>query len=92
MRKLLRELCPPSSAQARMMPDGQGMESQGSGREHTAALCGAALNLREPVACEEERQIRLALAAQGSRERTAACLGISKATLWRKMKKYNIEL
>ena len=46
-----------------------------------------------PVACEEERQIRLALAAQGgSRERTAACLGISKATLWRKMKKYNIEL
>ncbi|ANU44597.1 PAS domain S-box protein [Enterocloster clostridioformis] len=46
-----------------------------------------------PVACEEERQIRLALAAQGgSRERAAACLGISKATLWRKMKKYNIEL
>lgn len=46
-----------------------------------------------PVACEEERQIRLALTAQGgSRERAAACLGISKATLWRKMKKYNIEL
>lgn len=46
-----------------------------------------------PVACEEERQIRLALAAQGgSRERAAACLGISKATLWRKMKKYNIDL
>lgn len=46
-----------------------------------------------PVACEEERQIRLALAAQGgSRERAAACLGISKATLWRKMKKYNIKL
>ena len=46
-----------------------------------------------PVACEEERQLRLALAAQGgSRERAAACLGISKATLWRKMKKYNIEL
>ena len=41
-----------------------------------------------PVACEEERQIRLALTAQGgSRERAAACLGISKATLWRKMKK-----
>lgn len=49
--------------------------------------------IRGPVACEEERQIRLALAAQGgSRERAAACLGISKATLWRKMKKYNIEL
>ena len=46
-----------------------------------------------PVACEEERQIRLARAAQGgSSERAAACLGISKATLWRKMKKYNIEL
>ena len=46
-----------------------------------------------PVACEEERQIRLALTAQGgSRERAAACLGISKATLWRNMKKYNIEL
>ena len=46
-----------------------------------------------PVACEEERQIRLALTAQGgSRERAAACLGISKAALWRKMKKYNIEL
>lgn len=46
-----------------------------------------------PVACEEERQIRLALTAQGGiRERAAACLGISKATLWRKMKKYNIEL
>ena len=40
-----------------------------------------------PVSCEEERQIRLALTAQGgSRERAAACLGISKATLWRKMK------
>ena len=73
VRKLLRELFPSSSAQARMMPDGQGIGG--------------------PVACEEERQIRLALTAQGgSRERAAACLGISKATRWRKMKKYNIEL
>lgn len=49
-------------------------------------------SLAEPLKSEEEKQIRLALARfNGSRERTAESLKISKATLWRKMKKYNIE-
>ncbi len=40
---------------------------------------------------EEEVRIRAALTANGgSREKTAVFLGISKATLWRKMKKYEI--
>lgn len=44
-----------------------------------------------PILCEEEQQIRSALFRYGgSREKTAAELGISKATLWRKMKKYGI--
>ena len=48
--------------------------------------------LVKPVQSEEERQIRTALAkCSGNRERTAKSLKISKATLWRKMKKYNIE-
>lgn len=49
-------------------------------------------SLGEPLKSEEEKQIRLALARfSGSRERTAESLKISKATLWRKMKKYNID-
>lgn len=49
--------------------------------------------LLQPVRSEEEKQIRLALAKySGNRERTASSLEISKATLWRKMKKYNIEM
>lgn len=44
-----------------------------------------------PILCEEEQQIRRTLIRYGgSREKTAAELGISKATLWRKMKKYGI--
>ena len=79
MRKLLRELFP-SSNPVRNAPGGP--------ETGAPVACEGAL-----VACEEERQIRQVLAAQGgSRERTAACLGISKATLWRKMKKYDIEL
>lgn len=43
------------------------------------------------ILCEEEQKIRTALVRHGeSREKTAAELGISKATLWRKMKKYGI--
>lgn len=50
------------------------------------------VSLMQPVRSEEERQIRMALArCNGSRERTAQSLQISKATLWRKMKKYNID-
>lgn len=46
----------------------------------------------EPVKSREELRIREILAlCGGSREQTAAELGISKATLWRKMKKYGIE-
>ena len=42
--------------------------------------------------CEEAGQISRILKAQGgSREKTARELGISKATLWRKMKKYGIQ-
>lgn len=40
---------------------------------------------------QEEAAIRQALIKNGgNREKTAAALGISKATLWRKMKKYDI--
>lgn len=53
---------------------------------------GEPVGLVKPVQNEEERQIRMALArCNGSRERTAQSLQISKATLWRKMKKYNID-
>ncbi len=46
----------------------------------------------EPARSREELRIRETLAlCGGSREQTAAELGISKATLWRKMKKYGIE-
>lgn len=45
----------------------------------------------QAILCEEEQQIRTALIRYGgSREKTAEALGISKATLWRKMKKYGI--
>lgn len=41
---------------------------------------------------KEKKAILMALDhADGNRERTAKMLGISKATLWRKMKKYDIE-
>lgn len=41
---------------------------------------------------EEARQIsQMLLRMSGSREKTASALGISKATLWRKMKKYDLE-
>lgn len=44
------------------------------------------------VISEEEEAIRNSLIRYGgSREKTAKVLGISKATLWRKMKKYGIE-
>ena len=46
---------------------------------------------QEGAESREEREIRAALAEEGgSRENTARRLGISKATLWRKMKKYKI--
>ncbi|MCD8084301.1 MAG: PrpR N-terminal domain-containing protein [Clostridiales bacterium] len=42
---------------------------------------------------EEEERIRAALfRCSGNREKTAAELGCSKATLWRRMKKYGIEM
>jgi PAS domain S-box-containing protein len=44
-----------------------------------------------PGASEEENRIRDALVANRySRSRTARTLGMSRATLWRKMKKYNL--
>lgn len=44
-----------------------------------------------PGATEEENRIRDALAANKySREKTARTLGVSRATLWRKMKKYGL--
>lgn len=44
-----------------------------------------------PGASEEENRIREALVAnQYSRARTASTLGVSRATLWRRMKKYGI--
>ncbi len=44
------------------------------------------------IVSREEERIREALARSGgSREQTARQLGISKATLWRKMKRYSID-
>lgn len=55
------------------------------GEEHSAAAW-------EEARPREELLIRKTLTlCGGSREQTAAELGISKATLWRKMKKYGIE-
>lgn len=82
VRKLLGELYPAASG---MVPGFGAVPGSG-------AVPGGG-GLTAPVSCEEERQIRNALAAQGgSRERTAELLGISKTTLWRKMKKYNVEI
>lgn len=54
--------------------------------------CNVPSGLSGPVMGEEERLIRQALGRfNGNRERTAQSLNISKATLWRKMKKYNID-
>lgn len=65
-------------------------------RRHLPPLDEAAGDAQAPLpapvyASPEEARIREALMAQGgSRLETAAALGISKATLWRKMKKYGI--
>jgi two-component system response regulator HydG len=41
---------------------------------------------------DEERQLRQALAeSKGSRVKTAKLLGVSRMTLWRRMRKYGIE-
>ena len=59
---------------------------------YPAGLCREEQEEQQEVAeSREEREIRAALAEEGgSRENTARRLGISKATLWRKMKKYKI--
>ena len=41
-------------------------------------------------AMERERIVRVLAECMGSREKTAAKLGISKTTLWRKLRKYQI--
>lgn len=59
------------------------------------AACGADENRladQEPAMPEEAVRIQATLSRMaGSREKTAKELGISKATLWRKMKKYGLE-
>ena len=48
-------------------------------------------SLQRPVPSYEEQRVREALQRwDGSREKAAKALGISKATLWRRMKKYEI--
>lgn len=49
-------------------------------------------NIEQYFAIQEEKIIKDALSKHsGSREKTAEFLGVSKATLWRKMKKFNIK-
>ncbi|MDO4269020.1 MAG: PrpR N-terminal domain-containing protein [Eubacteriales bacterium] len=74
VRGLLEELYPEQSKEA-------------ADREAEAGNGGGGV----PPEPREAVRIRQALAEwSGSRERTAEALGISKATLWRKMKKYGI--
>ncbi len=62
-------------------------------READSSLSGEEVRPElEPAGVREARQIRETLAFfGGSREKTAAQLGISKATLWRRMKQYGIK-
>ncbi len=62
----------------------------GGGQSEDEAEPGSAHSYRDS---EEAAQIKAALQRYGgSREKTARELGISKATLWRHMKKYGIEM
>lgn len=57
--------------------------------------CGGAAVISEAGRREPEEAIRIRQALEqclGNRERTAGQLGISKATLWRRMKQYGIEM
>lgn len=65
------------------------------GQTETGALAEADLPARRPQAGalpQEAMELRAALERLGgSREKTAKALGISKTTLWRKMKKYGLQ-
>ncbi len=70
-----------------LYPDTLLLGAEGNRSETPARLEG-----RETFAGNEKEAISQALKQQGgNRERTAAALGISKATLWRKMKKYELD-
>ena len=88
VRKLLEELYPDGPVSWNM-----GVNGADSLTERTDEMPWKAAMRSMPVqTCEEARRITETLIKyDGSRERTAKELGISKATLWRHMKKYGIE-
>ncbi len=78
IRRLLRELYP---------------DTLFSGPEGDEGKVSFGQECREAFTENEKEAIYRALKQNGgNRERTAAALGISKATLWRRMKKYELEL
>lgn len=78
IRRLLRELYPYTLF---------------SGPEGDKGKVSSGQEYREAFTENEKEAIYRALKQNGgNRERTAAALGISKATLWRRMKKYELEL
>lgn len=77
VRRLLEELYPE-------LPEEDSAEKPADGRQRERSAYGN---------CEEARRITELLQEYGgSREKTAKALGISKATLWRHMKKFGIEI
>ncbi len=79
VRRLLKELYPKIQMTGKL------------GTEEAVAM-GVFADMAGTPACEEAKRIVEALEhLGGSRDKTAKALGISKATLWRRMKKYGIE-
>lgn len=94
--RLLKELYPGGDHAARGRAGDGNRGLGGSVRSRDSELGGSAGNgwlPEEAVRIQEEAmKIRETLERMaGNRERTARELGISKATLWRKMKKYGVE-
>ena len=97
IRKLFEELYPEAEKKSR--EDGEYDEESGYGASRYGEGGYGGSEYKEDgygengggAVCGEAAKIRAALkACAGNREKTAQALGISKPTLWRKMKKYGI--
>ena len=87
IRKLFEELYPEAEKKSR--EDGEHEEERGYGESRYGE--GGYRESGGGAVYGEAAKIRAALkACAGNREKTAQALGISKPTLWRKMKKYGI--
>ena len=73
---------------ARWIMPGDLFPEQGRGRESAAAMIATLAEVRDDA---ERRQIERSLATHGGQvQKTAEALGISRTTLWEKMKRYGL--